>query len=172
MSAFVCSQDHIKALAIFAAHRTPGHGPNVDPRYFKYDGGDERMCGRPDEELATYYANILYCENIRSVQHRYPQDKTLDDLPGEINKPDFLTVTASEFWDQFTDIRFAVPPLHILSMCSCLEYQSCETNDWQKTLAYRLIQRIKDAAIRALPGYENAPWEYTKPEVQKRRRAA
>ena len=60
MSAFVCSQDHIKALAIFAAHRVPGRGNHVDPRYFKYSGGDERMEGRPEHELATYYANILY----------------------------------------------------------------------------------------------------------------
>lgn len=32
MSAFICSDDHFKALAIFAATRTPA-GWTVDPRY-------------------------------------------------------------------------------------------------------------------------------------------
>ena len=92
-------------------------------------------------------------------------------MPGEIEKPEIIEVTRAEMHDQYSDIRLAVPPLHILHMCSCLEYQSCESPDWRETLAYRLILAIKDAAIRALPGYDDAPWEYTKPEI-KRRRAA
>lgn len=171
MSAFICGPDHIKALAIFAAHRTPGHGPNVDPRYFKYDGGDERMYGRSDHELATYYANILYAENIRSVQTRYPSD-SFEDLPGPCEKPEMLNITATEVFEQYGLAPFTLKPVDILKMCACLDYQSCETDDWRNTLAYRLILRIETAATRQLPGYEDAPWEYTKPEQPKRRRAA
>lgn len=166
MSAFICGPDHIKALAIFAAHRVPGRGPNVDPRYFKYDGGDERMYGRPDDELATYYANILYAENIRSVQARYPGD-TFEDLPGLIQKPDMLEVTANESFEQYAYAPYVLKPVDILKMANCLEYQSCETNDWRDTLAYRLLLRIKEAAIRLLPGYDDAPWEYERPEGPK-----
>jgi hypothetical protein len=53
-----------------------------------------------------------------------------------------------------------LPAVHILKMCACLAYQSCETDDWDKTKAYELLQMIKDAAIRKLPGYEDAPWDY------------
>lgn len=170
MSAFICGPDHIKALAIFAAHDNRLHGMNVDPRYFKYDGGDARMEGRPSHEVATYYANILYCENIRSVQGRYP-DSNFDDLPGLIHKPEMLEVETHECFEQYTDSRLTLKPVDILKMCACLDYQSCETDDWDKTLAYRLLQRIRLAAISLLPGYEDAPWEYNKPEV-KRRKAA
>jgi hypothetical protein len=128
---------------------------NVDPRYFKYDGGDARMEGRPSNEVATYYANILYCENIRSVQGRYPDD-SFDDLPGPCEKPEMLEVTRGECCEQYNDVRLAVSPTAILKMCACLDYQSCETDDWDTTLAYKLLQRIRLAAISLLPGYECA----------------
>lgn len=170
MSAFICGPDHIKALAIFAAHDTRLHGMNVDPKYFRYDGGDARMEGRPSHEVATYYANILYCENIRSVQTRYPKD-TFDDLPGLIHKPEMLEVSRAECAEQYNDIRFALQPVDILKMCACLAYQCCETDDWESTLAYRLLNKIRLAAISLLPGYEDAPWEYDKPQVTRRRAA-
>lgn len=173
MSAYICSPDHIKALAIFAAGHS-GWGGNrsqrVDPRYFKYDGGDERMHGRRDCEVATYYANILYCENIRSVQARYPQD-TFDDLPGPCAKPELLEVSGQDFSAQTGHVALVLKPVDILKMCDGLEYQSCETDDWDKTLAYRLLTRIRKAAIHELPGYEDAPWEYTKPEIKNWRAA-
>lgn len=171
MSAFICGPDHIKALAIFAAHSSPQRGMNVDPRYFKHDGGDERLYGRPEAEIATYYANILYFENIRSVETRYPGD-TFENLPGPIAKAEQLEVSTTELWSQFSDVRFTLKPVDILAMCACLDYQCCETNDWESTLAYKLVNRIKDAAIKQLPGYDDAPWEYTKPEIKRNRKAA
>lgn len=170
MSAFICGSDHIKALAIFAAHSSRPHGMNVDPRYFKHEGGDERMYGRPEEEIATYYANILYCENIRSVQGRYPND-TFEDLPGPCDKAEQLEVSSLEAFAQYSDARLTLTPLDILKMCDCLEYQSCESADYRETLAWRLLGMIRRAAWRALPGYDDAPWEYTKPELQRRRAA-
>jgi hypothetical protein len=51
-----------------------------------------------------------------------------------------------------------------LKMLDCLEYQSCESDDWETTQAYRLQQAMRRAAIRALPGYESAQWEFHLPE--------
>ena len=75
MSAFVCSEDHFKALAIFAASQRGGYGAGhvaVDPRYI--DGLHDAIKALRGTPLATAYANILYAENIRSCFERYPQD--------------------------------------------------------------------------------------------------
>jgi hypothetical protein len=50
-------------------------------------------------------------------------------------------------------------PVSILKLCDCLEYQSCETEDYNETVAYRLLNVIRRAAIRILPGYDDAKWE-------------
>lgn len=158
MSAFICGPDHFKALALFAARRRHGSW-NVDPRYI--DGlthpeaeirGIENL---NDYELATLYADTLYRENVRSVAHRYP-DLARDDLPGPIADAGFVDVLPRET----TRSDLHLQPVEILKMCDCTEYQSCETDDWRETVAYRLLNAIRRAAIRALPGYEDAPWDF------------
>jgi hypothetical protein len=151
MSAFVCGQDHFIALAVFAVARQHG-SRNVDPRYLK---GCERLEQYGDTQLASAYADILYAENMRSVLTRYPND-TEDTAPGPIDKPDSITVTGRHICSP----KYRLPPVSILKMCDCLEYQSCETDDYRQTLAFDLLDRIRGAAIHCLPGYDGAPWDY------------
>ena len=140
MSAYVCSNAHIKALAIFAVRKSHG-SMLVDPCYV--DGAKD-LDGKYEEVIATRYAAILLAENVRSVRARYADD--IGDYEEiEISKSEVLMPKA------FT-------PVTILKLCNCLAYQSCETEDWETTNAYKLLQQIKDAAIRLLPGYEQAPW--------------
>lgn len=169
MSAFVCNQDHIKALAIFAAAKSPGYGGiRVNPRYIdRLEHVDKQSRGLENltqSELATLYANVLYAENVRSVSERYPDDD-VDDLPGPNHKPAQITITNRDC----ADYALTVPALHILKMCDCLEYQSCETEDYRQTIGFELLDAIRGAAIHALPGYEDAPWEYV---AQRKQRAA
>jgi hypothetical protein len=157
MSAFICTEDHFKALAIFAASRTIGYGTShrrVDPNYI--DGMPPDLAVALDKDVATTFANILYRENIRSVGTRYPADK-LQDMPGPNNKPDEITIESIDF----TLAVFRLPPLWILKMCDCLEYQSCENDDYRQTVAFELLDKIRRAAIKALKGYGDAPWEYS-----------
>lgn len=155
MSAYVCSEKHIKALAVFAATRN-GSGWRVDPRYVQLLTSDpvptEISC---DYEIATAYAELLYRENIRSVSARYPNDNW-EDLPGPNDKPDHMEV--SKFDCLRRDIR--LDPVTALKLCDCLEYQSCETDDYAERPAYNLLNMIRRAAIRELPGYDDAPWGY------------
>jgi hypothetical protein len=85
-------------------------------------------------------ASILYAENVASVNYRY--DESTD-----------ATLPSPAFY-RFTQI----PALHILSCLNCLEYQSCEHPEWNESVAAQLLNQIRRAAIRALPGYEHAPW--------------
>ncbi len=172
MSAFVCSPDHFKALALFASSRSR-YGVRVDGRYV--DGLAVCDLGKlalqcadvpvfadlSQPELATLYANVLYQENIRSCYARYPQDKTINDLPGLIDKPDTIDITGADCRGL---AMYTLPPVSILKMCDCLEYQSCETEDWEKSVAFALLTAIRKAAIHTLPGYDDAPWDYVAPE--------
>lgn len=155
MSAFICGPDHFKVLAIFAASRAHG-SLRVDPRYLK---GCEKLEGYDELKLASAYADVLYAENVRSVLRRYPDD-TEESAPGPINKPTHIRVTGRDV----CAAAFRLPAVSILKMCDCLEYQSCETDDWEQTPAYRLLNAIRKAAIHALPGYDAAPWDYDVPE--------
>jgi hypothetical protein len=59
-----------------------------------------------------------------------------------------------------------LPAVALLKLCDCLDYQSCETEDWKQTAAHELLELIRGAAICALPGYEKAPWDYYADEAK------
>jgi hypothetical protein len=158
MSAFICGPDHFKVLAIFAASRRHG-SLNVDPRYINKPLKATHESATTD--LASIYADILYQENIRSVRGRYPDDKW-DGLPGPIVKPLHIVIDPR---DQ-TLAKYRLSPVAILKMCDCLEYQSCENEDYRQTVAFALLDSIRGAAIRHLTGYEDAPWDYYTEETK------
>jgi hypothetical protein len=160
MPEFVCSPEHIRELAIFAAsppRDNPGLGPHVNPLYLRRPGAPTAIDSYDTAALATFYADTLYQENIRSVRMRYP-DATWDDLPGPAVKPAHILIRGR---DLSPDVSPHLSPVALLKMCDCLESQSSETNDYRVTLAFELLDDIRRAAIRALPGYDEAPWEYT-----------
>ena len=155
MSAYVCNPAHIKELAAFAASGSicPGslNVPAHSPRYY----GGKDMSGHTHEDVATYYANVLWDENIRSVMTRYADSyQDGQELPGPIDRPKQLKVTRRNLMN-----RRVKDPVHLLKMCDCLEYQSCETEDYRQTTAFGLLDAIRGAAISRLPGYDQAPWE-------------
>lgn len=161
MSAFICGQDHFIAIAVFAANRHRSEW-RVDPRYVEGlthpEAGLRGLENFNDYELATLYADTLFQENIRSVRARYPEEKR-DDLPGPCILPLHIVVRS----EHFALGKWRRSPVEILVMLDSLEYQSCETDDWKETVAYRLLNAIRRAAIRSLPGYEKASshfWDY------------
>jgi len=142
MSAFVCNEKHFLALAVWATRPTGG-GARAHASYLRHFGGSD-CTGMDQEDVANYFADVLMRENVRSVRARY-QD---------------MVVAAPFIPSARPDQCAGLTPLHILKMCDCLEYQSCETDDYHTTTAWHLLQAIRRAAIRELPGYDEAPWEY------------
>lgn len=142
MSAFICNPEHFHALAAFATQGNVYSPAGIEPAWLR--SRCEEYLVTPEREHDATVARILYLENVRSVDYRY----------GEKNEID------PEYWN----IRSYPPvnnPVHILKMCACLEYQSCETPDYRDSLAYLLLTRIRAKAIKSLPGYEDAPWDYS-----------
>ena len=50
-------------------------------------------------------------------------------------------------------------PIDVIKACHCQEYQSCEHDGWETSTAKAIVDAIEGAASRALPGYDDAPWE-------------
>lgn len=99
--------------------------------------------GNPTKSIATSgneqaAAELLLAENTRSVNHRYKEDTP-------------VTPIAFEFVN-------GVDAVGILKACNCLEYQSCETEDYETTAACALLKVIRETAIHELPGYSEAAW--------------
>lgn len=92
----------------------------------------------PGNEQAT--AELFLFENTRSVNYRYNKTTPVDAIVFDFDAPDLT-------------------PIELIKACNCLDYQSCETEDWSSTPACLLLARIKDYAVRKLPGYEEADWE-------------
>ena len=141
MSAFIVGDDHLNALLTYAVDRRISYW---NPR------SKERtdITSRNVEEVGR----ILLDENVRSVDHRYG---------GRIDADE------KDAGARYTFQRWTarLSPVQVLKAVACLDYQSCETNDWDNTLAYRICQAIKDRAISDLPGYEAAQWEIRKESV-------
>lgn len=132
MSAFVVSPTHIDALLTFAQR----------PQY------EAPACYYKGSVKVTFYDNlnaigqILLDENVRSVNFRYTEQT---DSPAYLYHP----------------YRGNLPPVQIIKACDCLNYQSCETDDWKDTEAHLILDTIRERAINELPGMDEAEWELT-----------
>ena len=93
-------------------------------------------------ERATTMAKMLHSENIRSVNARYQ----------ETFSPCLREVTTEDI------ARAGMDPIEALKLCACIEYQSCETEKYEDSDAYKCLHTMRKTIIRALPGYAEANW--------------
>jgi hypothetical protein len=154
MSAFIVSHDHIDALVSFAL---------VSRLRYVTEG----RCIDITRDNATEVGCILLAENTRSVLSRYPNE-TEETAPGREGES-----VASYKYSPFAGLESL--PQHklvglILSGCSCFDYQACETNDYESSVACQIIEAIRTEAIRMVPKYD-APWEITRDAVKTYARA-
>lgn len=145
MSAWIVSHAHIDALLTFVEQEKislPLSGTPTDAIAIKGGG-------------ATAIGRILLAENLRSVLHRYPND-TEETCPGTEGE----TVAGYTFkpFKDLPNMPSGQACVWVLKACHCLDYQCCETDDWKETQAFRILETIESAAIRRLPGYNEAPW--------------
>jgi hypothetical protein len=142
MSAFVVQSEHIGALVKFYLTARPGSLECWRGNPVNHnDAGDMMAC--------------LMAENVRSVNARYQTH--------EPQEPEIL----SDRLSQYADIN----EVQALKACACLEYQSCETEDYRDTEAYHLLRQIEKKAIRQIDGYEDADWEIRYTAATQRERA-
>lgn len=136
MSAFVCSTDTYDLLA-GAIRRLPWFSVSTES-------------GQLTEHDADKAVQILYLQNLVSVATRYPGDTEMLGDPEYTPRP----------------VVDPVDPVVVLKSCDCVEYQSCETDDYYTSLAYKILDALRRAVIAQLPGYERAPWGWERPRAE------
>lgn len=123
------------------------------PAWLDYQPGDRFYA---QSVSANELGQVLLTENVRSVRARY-EDCPSDDLPGPIDR--------RRIWSyRFQPILAPLKPAWVVKACDCLDYQSCETSDWQETLAYAIVQAIRESAIGDLT--DKAPWGISDDDLQ------
>jgi hypothetical protein len=152
VSAFQVSTDHIDALIHAAKH----HAVHRHDRFAYYFGNPTKRRVVDSDDDVQHVGWVLWNENIRSLNHRYPDGIEPDG--GHDMAP---KLPAGWLWDR-RPYGIRQPTLvESFSLCACYDYQACESADFRSTEAYAVIEAIKEGMIRNLPGYDKAPWEWT-----------
>ncbi len=145
MSAFLCSPEHIAAVATFGA------------KLSLFNRGQAAL------EFAL--------ENIASIEYRYSDTKgkaigewfTADDGAPYYSTKEYLDACQVE-----SPLDAGHTAVQIHKLASCLEYQSCEHPGWNGCHAADLIEDVKNACLAAhgfteqqmtdTTAWENAIW--------------
>lgn len=146
MSAYICNPEHFGILAAYA----------VLNDCVIHDWQSSRTARIT---TAQEVAKGLARENIRSVKHRYPDG----DLPGPCLKPVDIEEAAAIYAAYFVVNPPRLQSIDVLKLCQSWDYQSSETDDWKDSLAWQQVDLIRSAAIRQLPGYDDADWSFDQP---------
>ena len=133
MSAFMVSPAHLSALAAAALACRAGSGIG----FAYYHGIQRRELGPGDEDKLV---GLLYAENRRSVMRRYYGEQ-IEEKPPRFVRP-----------------RQELPPVVILKLIDCFDYQACETDDYEESDAAAFCRALRLRVIHELPGYDAAPW--------------
>lgn len=98
---------------------------------------------------------VLLDQNVRSVQCRYPADQRM--VPEYATRP-----------YRYESLPFRPTVVEVAKAIECYQYQACETDDWENTLAYRITEQLRNSLPTRMAGYEQAPWEWTDEQIAAR----
>jgi hypothetical protein len=98
---------------------------------------------------ATAVAALLHRANVQSYLARYKD-----------HRPEVGTAPAVT-WEDFDRVRSlaSTKPGTLAKLLDCYDYQSCEVDGYDTSQALEITNAIRRALLRALPGYEDGPWE-------------
>lgn len=154
MSAFIVSKTHIDLLvrAAIEAGSPSDHfrwwlvDENGDYAGWReldeYHGFGPELSGRSSKVGPDFLGQLLVDENVRSVSYRYDG---LDDLPGPV----------TEYWRNpydYEDPLYTLTPGEVFAAIDCLDYQSCEHDEWRKSEAFAFLETLRNAYCRKLSG--------------------
>lgn len=123
MSAFIVDNDEINYIISYF----------IDPTH-AIDGGAWLKIGDHYEYLnasnSAEVAKILMDENIRSVNSRYREN------------------TPSTYEFEYIPAARKRPVGNIIGALDCLEYQSCETDDYHQSNAWEIMQGLRKHLLK------------------------
>jgi hypothetical protein len=128
MSAQLCSIRTINALANFA---------KLQRVQIQLNAGNYLDAAHQPQ----FVADMLLSANVASLRTKYPEAWKAERA---------ITYEPADLCD--------LAPVLVLKTAQYFNYQACETADYYDTDAAALVRAILEKAIRALPGYDAAPW--------------
>lgn len=143
MSAFVVDKAHINAIV------RSGLAVRYKPLRWYHDKEWRELTS----DNASAVGQMLLEECIKSVCHRY-EDSDITDLPGRNDAEYIIPFGFRMSYNPPT-------PVETLKIIDCYSYQSCEHPDWEESEAYQFCESLRSSTIDRLPGYDDAPWEWT-----------
>lgn len=118
MSAFICNNETITCIARGFVDF------GVDFRGGRPKTWIEQICIDRNEEIKRIGQALLEA-NYESVNFRYNENTEV---------PEFEPAPLNEGFDEAI----------VLGCISCFDYQACEVNNWEDTVVYKDLQRLKD----------------------------
>ena len=155
MSAYVVDKAHIDALVRLGIEGPAGYHGAWGGYYYVEDPaapiGARAVHVKEDRNRV---GQMLASECIESVWYRYPNDESIDSLPGPMDKSGLMAYEY-ERGRHLTAIEGLVA-------LSGYEYQSCEHPAWRESEAHRFVEWLRESLIRRLPGYADVDtWSIT-----------
>ena len=144
MSAYIVTEDHIIYLVAAALSNRIN---KASRGRFTWWHNHTKEISQYDPEGAAALASELWQENVKSVNHRYPNDT---------QELDLFTICPRKLDDMFHAWDF--DPIQVLKAISCLDYQSCEHTEWETSSAHAFLDALKNSAISSLSGYSESSW--------------
>ena len=132
MSAYIVSPEQIQTIVTWA----------------------QRNQSLPYNSTREEIAKVLAEANISSVEYRYK------DLSGTSARA-FTGCESNEAYVKECQEEFPGPlptATGVIKLINSLDYQSCEREDWEESLAYQYLNRMRTLATYSLPGYNDQPW--------------
>jgi len=155
MSAYMVSRTHIDYLIQAGLSRVLRPGNSGPLRWWHGENSHYLT-----DENATDAGQMLWDANMLSINARYP-----DTLGHPEKAPGPIGENFSGYKFHYDPCR-SIVPVNVIKAADGLDYQACEYDGWPESEAKALLNAIREAAIHALPGYDEAPWEVT--EARKR----
>ena len=152
MSAYLVSSDHIAQIINWI------HTGNRISNISRYNLFRKKEIFITPDGMASY----LTWGNIQSITARYKDRMGYSD-------EDFKAYTQEVLDKVKVRKPSSLTAADVYNMCNCLEYQSCEIDNWIETNAYWTIHNIQAVAAREMASNANQTWEYkanAKPVVE------
>lgn len=135
-----CSMVHTDLIDLLVTAAVKVPFPN-GPLTWWHDG-DAHQVGY-DADTPDRVGAMLLAETMRSVNYRYSEDEV---EPVYVHRP----------------VDSMPPAVHVLAAVDCYEFQSCEHPGWEQSEAWRFCNSLTRCLVVQLPGFDAAPWHWTR----------
>lgn len=158
MSAWIVDREHIRALVDAAVHYGTIDVRGEPPYSMRADVAalvaEYQAVGAPVPDVPSLVGQILWRENVRSINARYPDtvDKP-DGRPGPIGDGPGLGEPYVHKARRFPLLLGAVG-----KAVACYEYQTCEHDGWAASSSQAFCHALVADALALCEGYEACPW--------------